>query len=271
MDKARKTKLGVALAVIAIIVVAIVILVSRRTHFVPLQSREQIERVLQDRVLWIQETSINDFQKQQLIKTLADILMIYRDGDFEQFLNYLRQRRGRFDPSRMAGLRDILANLSKISPEQLRPEERQEYQRTRQIFDKIAPQFPQWPPKDDLSVFKAHWLLTYHDAGVWSGIEVKTAYIRVFQTNQPINPNTALAAIQSPNRLVFYRNTSFPGEQDAPCLYAEVYLVARHPTPDPYWGYYLWLRWSNAIQNWFLDLAGMTFSGNRSANTDLLF
>ncbi len=266
-----RKKLSLLLVAILIGIVIVLVLVSKKIHFVPIEDERQVQGIIQ-RLPWIEEITISDFQKQKLQETIAEVLVIYKDRNFEKFIDYLQRRKGRLNPLRIAVLKDLpIFKIREISPSQLPPNLQQEYQRVRQIVEKVAPQFANWPPKDDLNLFKAFWLLSYHEAGPWNGVDIKTTYIRVFRTDQPINPNVALAAIRSPNRLVMSRDTLFPGEEERPCLYAEAYFVARHPTPDPPWGYYLWFRWSNQAQNWFLDLAGMTFSGKRGENTNLIF
>lgn len=269
----RKLKLSLILLLVIATIAFIVVMVNKVRRFAPIKDEGQAQQLVQ-RFPWVVETQMTDLQKQRLVETLGEILVIYKDGDFEKFLNYLRKRKGSLDKVKMAQLREVpVFYIFKISPHQLSIKEQREYQRIKQIVEKVAPKFAEWPPKSDIDVFKAHWLLTYHEAGPWNGVDIKTAYVRVFQTSQPIDPNSALKAIRnrSPMALVTFRSTVFPGEEKRPCLYVEAYFVARHPTPDPYWGYYLWLRWSEQIQNWFLDLAGMTFSGERGENTDLLF
>ncbi len=269
----RKLKLSLMLVLVIATLAVIVVMVNKVRRFVPIKDERQAQRLVQ-RFPWVLETQISDLQKQRLVETLGEILVIYKDGDFEKFLDYLHKRKGSIDRTKMVELLQApVFHIFKISPSQLPVEEQREYQRVKQIVEKVAPKFAEWPPKSDIDVFKASWLLSYHEAGPWNGIDIKTAYVRVFQTSQPINTWEANKAIRthSPQAAAFSKSTVFPGEEKRPCLYAEAYFVARHPTPDPHWGYYLWLRWSEQIQNWFLDLAGMTFSGRRGENTDLFF
>ncbi|MEZ8216593.1 hypothetical protein B0813_000130 [Candidatus Fervidibacteria bacterium JGI MDM2 SSWTFF-3-K9] len=260
----------ISLTFAAVTFIALWLLKQRTTIiFVDLKDPQQIRHLLEQHVPLRLETSISDDQKSKLYDTLSQLLFIYKEGSFDSFIRYLSDRRGIVNPQNIKVMRDLPVFTHRI--ETLPPDIRTKVTR-------VATQVRTWPPKEDMETFRAFWLLLYSETGTFKAIAPEVGYIRIFQTNQPINANTAMSIMQrssiyptNRSSLVFNRETLFPGENERPCLYAEVYLPAEHPTNDPPWGYYFWLRWSKVISNWFLDLAGMDFSGERDESSDILY
>jgi hypothetical protein len=251
---------GTLLALVAVLVLAILV---RRAEeeFVELRDPNQIRQILEKQGNLKTEVSISEFQRERLYDTIVQLLFLYRDGDWEKFLGYLQERRGAFNSERLKGFREMFATTKYFD------------EAGRKTLAEIARHFQKWPPQEDVEVFRASWLFNYNKAGVWDAIAPKTVHIRIFQSEQPIDVGTAMGVIrtQSQQAIVFSRQTIFPGEKQAPCLYAEIRFRARHPTEDPPWRYFLWLRWDETTGNWFLDVAGMDFSAPRSSNTNLSF
>lgn len=238
-------------------------------RFVNLKDPQQIRQLLEQHVPLRLEAPISDEQKSKLYDTLSQLLFVYKEGNFDGFIRYLSDRRGILNPQSIKVMRDLPVFTHRM--ETLPPDIRTKVTR-------VAAQMRAWPPREDVEIFRAFWLLLYSETGPWKAIAPEAGYIRIFQTNQPLNANTAMSIIQrnsiyrtKRSSLIFNRDTLFPGENKRPCLYAEVYLPAEHPTNDPPWGYYLWLRWNKAISNWFLDLAGMDFSGERDEGSNIIY
>jgi len=229
-----------------------------KEEFVDLRDPDYIRQLFENQIPVKTEAQLSETQRKRLYKTIVQILFFYRDGDLGKFLSYLQERGGTFNPEKLRGFRNLFA-----APDEV----------TRKSIAKILPHFNQWPPRDNAAIFRAAWLLAYTSAGVWDAIAPKTAYIRIFQSQRPLSSEEAMKVIRAKSQqsVVFARLTNFPKEGQSPCLYAEVSFRARHPTKDPPWRYFLWLRWSDAIGNWFLDLAGMDFAGLRNNNTNLRF
>jgi len=251
---------GTLLALVAVLVLAI-LLRKAEEEFVELRDPNQIRQILKKQGSLKTEVGISEFQRERLYDTIVQLLFLYRDGDWEKFLDYLQERRGAFNSERLKVFRDMFATAKYFD------------EAGRKTLAEIARHFRKWPPQEDAEVFKASWLFEYNKVGVWDAIAPRTVHIRIFQSEQPINADTAMSVIRthSQQAVVFSRKTIFPGEKQAPCLYAEISFRARHPTEDPPWRYFLWLRWDETNGNWFLDVAGMDFSGLRSNNTNLDF
>ncbi len=254
--------IGVTLSAVVAVLILAILTRKAEEEFVELRDPNQIRQILEKQGSLKTEVSLSELQRERLYDTIVQLLFLYRDGDWEKFLNYLQERRGSFNPERLKGLREMFATPEKYFSEA-----------DRKNLTKIVRQFRQWPPQEDAEVLRANWLFCYSEAGVWDAVAPKTVHIRVFQIEQPLDVSKAVEEIRtrSQQAVVFSRQTLFPGERQSPCLYAEVSFRARHPTKDPPWRYFLWLRWDNITGNWFLDLAGMDFSGLRSANTNLRF
>lgn len=238
-------------------------------RFIDLKDPQQIRQLLEQRVSLRLEAPISDEQKSKLYDTLSQLLFVYKEGSFDDFIRYLSDRQGIINPQSIKVMRELPIFTHRL--EMLPPDIRAKVTR-------VATQMRTWPPKEDKEVLRAYWLLSYSETGTWKAIAPEAGYIRIFQTNQPLNVKEAMSIVQrnsiyqtKRSSLIFNRDTLFPGENERPCLYAEVYLPAEHPTNDPPWGYYLWLRWSKAISNWFLDLAGMDFSGEREESSNILY
>jgi hypothetical protein len=259
----------IALTLVVVIFVTVWIIKPRNPMiFVELKNPQQIRQLLEQVPLRL-EAFISDEQKSKLYDTLSQLLFIYKKGNFDGFIRYLSDRRGIVNPQSIKVMRDLPIFTGRIEtlPDNIR---------TKVI--RVATQMRTWPPKEDMEIFRAVWLLLYSETGTFKSVAPKAGYIRIFQTNQPLNVNTAMSIIQhnsiyrtNRSSLIFNRDTLFPGENEQPCLYAEVYLPAEHPTNDPPWSYYFWLKWSKAISNWFLDLAGMDYSGERSEGSNILY
>ncbi len=251
---------GTLLALIVVLILAIFVKKAEE-EFVELRDPNQIRQILEKQGILKTEVGISEFQRKRLYDTFVQLLFLYRDGDWEKFLDYLQERRGTFNSEHLKGFRDMFATAKYFD------------ESGRKILTEIARHFRKWPPQEDAEVLRASWLFNYHKAGVWDAIAPKTLKIRVFQTEQPLDVGMAMSVIraQSQQAIVFSRQTIFPGERQAPCLYAEIRFRARHPTEDPPWRYFLWLRWDETTGNWFLDVAGMDFSGVRGSNTNLDF
>jgi len=251
---------GTLLALVAVLVLAI-LMKKAEEEFVELRDLNQIRQILEKQSSLKTEVSISEFQRERLYDTVVQLLFLYRDGDWEKFLDYLQERRGAFNSERLKGIREMFANPKHFD------------ESGRKILTKIANHFRKWPPQGDAEVLRASWLFNYNEAGVWDAIAPKTVHIRIFQSEQPIDIGAAMSVIRthSQQAVVFSRQTIFPGERQRPCLYAEIRFRARHPTEDPPWRYFLWLRWDETVGNWFLDVAGMDFSGIRGSNTNLDF
>ncbi|MGC8784259.1 MAG: hypothetical protein ACP5RN_07725 [Armatimonadota bacterium] len=274
------TRLKVGTVVLAMILISIGIVIfmlvsAIRGRFVDIESTQQVSQVIKEKFLWLNAENLSPSQRQKLVDTVADLLVVYRTGDAQQFMRYLNERKGRLDTQKLATVRQLPVFFVRqiAPPPNASPDDMREYELARNLVDKVSSQFPQWPPKSDEDVFRAYWMLHYHEAGAMNRIAPKTAYIRIFQVDQPLDPELAASSIRtgSASASVFTRLTSFPGETNRPCLYAEVKITAQHPTRDPQWAYYFWLRWDAKVHNWFLDLAGMNYSGMRTHNTELVF
>jgi len=238
--------------------------------FIDLKDIKQIRQILEQKVFIKLEVNITEEQKRKLYDTLSNLLFIYKNGDFNNFVQYLLNRKGIINPqiSKLMKTLPIFAYRIDTLPPDIKTK-----------VTKVASQMRIWPPQEDMEIFKAMWLLSYSESGTWNAIAPESGYIRVFQSDQPLSKESVESIIQrhstyyqtQRSSVVFNRWTLFPGENKRPCLYAEVYFPAKHPTGEPPWGYYLWLRWNDAISDWFLDWAGMDSSGERSESSDILY
>ncbi len=182
-------------------------------------------------------------QHEQLWQTLTEVLLLYTSPDIERYRQYLQRRGGQI-----------------LLPDEF---------------------YQQW--QEHFGTGK----------GVWQQL-TGVGRIEVFRTEQPVTAMQAMRYILDRGKaaLAFSRYSGFPGESERPCLYALVQFTAAPPSLPPEsvmevpWldgrvmrfamsdaprTYFLWLRWDEQVQCWWIDVAGVDRADARPRHYDLLF
>jgi hypothetical protein len=215
------------------------------------------------------QTSLTEPQHKALRETLVELLDIYHTGNYGQFAGYVQKRKGRMGPGGAKRLNSI--SLLKMPLDKLP----QEKSYMKGVFRQWR-----WPPSTDAERLKAWWVVHYYKNGVWKGIDTRDAKITVFEheaaslsVDYIFSQMSKFASeVGGQARGLTWRFFDFPTapKQDKH-KYALVYFTAEHHAPDPPWPTYLWLRWENSLNNWYMDKYSVLYAGERQPHSEVVY
>ena len=242
------------------------------THrsFTPISTNVVENRKLVERFPIDFQTGLTKTQEEKLLDAVAQVLTIYRTGNFDLFRRFLQVRHARVDTKLFKWMdRDSVFGVSK---DKLSPHDQE-----------IFKDWKEWPPKKPWDRFRAIWVRQYYPpgTGVWSGLDLSDARIKVFQRMLPFSNSQASMQEEAREMLELSGNKQvgemwniphidYPVDK-GPYTYALVYFVARYQADSHAGPYGLWFRWSPGVQNWIMERTMALYSGMRANNVNLQF
>lgn len=243
------------------------------THrsFTPISTDMAENRKLVERFPIDFRTSLTKEQEEKLLDTVALMLTIYRTGNFDLYRKYLEDRGAKVEEKLFQWM--ATDPVYGVPKSRLSPQDQE-----------IFKDWKVWPPQTPWDQLRATWVKQYYPpgTGVWSGLDLSDAKIKVFQrvlefsNDQPSMQEEAremleLSGNKQVGELWGYSNISFPQDESSPIPYALVYFVAKYQN-DPHAGPFgLWFRWSSRVHNWIMGPIMALYSGQRADNVQLSF
>jgi hypothetical protein len=242
------------------------------THrsFTPISTNVVENRKLVERFPIDFQTGLTKTQEEKLLDAVAQVLTIYRTGDWEQFRRFVQARGGNIDAKSLEGLET--GTVFGTPKSELSPHDQE-----------IFKDWKEWPPAKPWDKLQAWWTYDYYPpgTGVWSGLDLSDARIKVFQRMLPFSNSQASMQEEAREMLELSGNKQvgemwniphidYPVDK-GPYTYALVYFVARYQADSHAGPYGLWFRWSPGVQNWIMERTMALYSGMRANNVNLQF
>ena len=199
-------------------------------------------------------------ERASLLRTLAEVLSLYKAHQFDAFKRFVLERKGVPNPAWVGRIRTvpIVRDVDKQpAPARL-----------------LASRLPGWPNVSHWDTIHVWWEGRYAGGGVWKSIDPARSFLNVYERDAEPGEDEAHAiapaAFSNPNNSIMFQVNHFFNPATAKAKYAAVFLVAAPQGKDPVFPRIIWLRWEKSIDNWILDRVAQPYTGARSAHCDLI-